>query len=97
MAGISDGVEASSSPSANASNQTEPKQTEGPPPAPKPIQFPGAFESQEYSVLSKLSVALNKGVTHDEGSFNICFWIYLVKNTGAGVVIRQVRGALASA
>jgi hypothetical protein len=83
-AGASNG--AAAQPPTSASDQTQAKQPE----APKPIQFPGAFESHEYSILSKLSVALNKGVTHDEGSFNICFWIYLVKNTGAGVVIRQV-------
>lgn len=62
---------------------------------PSRIQHPPGFlfAEDDYMPLERLSVALTKGSTQDEGSFTLCFWMYLLRTSTAGVVIRQVRMA----
>lgn len=48
------------------------------------------FEDDDYLTLDKLSVPLTQEVTQDDGSFTLCLWIYLVKTSKFGILIRQV-------
>ncbi|KAJ7555329.1 hypothetical protein O6H91_05G032600 [Diphasiastrum complanatum] len=50
-----------------------------------------ALENDDYMTLDKLSVPLTKENTHEEGSFTLCFWMYLLKSSKPGIVIRQGR------
>eukprot|EP00897_Mesotaenium_endlicherianum_P004748 jgi/Mesen1/4300/ME000022S03588 len=45
----------------------------------------------DYMLLERLSVALTSGTTHEQGTFTLCFWIYVMRTTTMGVVIRQGR------
>eukprot|EP01018_Ginkgo_biloba_P005386 Gb_27441 [translate_table: standard] len=48
------------------------------------------FGDDDYLTLDRLSVSLAKGATHDDGSFTLCLWIYLLKSSKGGIIIRQV-------
>lgn len=44
----------------------------------------------DYLTLDKFTVPLTEDVTQEDGSFTLCFWIYLVKSSKFGNVVRQV-------
>ena len=48
------------------------------------------FGDDDYLSLEKLSVRLEKESLNDDGTFTLCFWVYLLKSSKAGVLIRQV-------
>lgn len=49
------------------------------------------FGDDDYLPLEKLFMSLDKGYTHEEGRFTLCFWVYLLKSSKPGVLIRQVK------
>lgn len=48
------------------------------------------FGDDDYLSLEKLSVSLEKESVNDDGAFTLCFWVYLLKTSKTGVLIRQV-------
>lgn len=48
------------------------------------------FGDDDYLSLEKLSVRLEKESLNDDGTFTVCFWVYLLKSSKTGVLIRQV-------
>jgi hypothetical protein len=48
------------------------------------------FGDDDYLSLEKLLVRLEKESLNDDGTFTLCFWVYLLKSSKAGVLIRQV-------
>lgn len=48
------------------------------------------FGDDDYLSLEKLSVSLDKESLNDDGTFTLCFWVYLLKTSKTGVLIRQV-------
>lgn len=48
------------------------------------------FGDDDYLSLEKLSVSLEKESLNDDGTFTLCFWVYLLKSSKTGVLIRQV-------
>lgn len=49
------------------------------------------FGDDDYLSLEKLSVRLEKESLSDDGTFTVCFWVYLLKSSKTGVLIRQGR------
>ncbi|CAM6110682.1 unnamed protein product [Calypogeia fissa] len=50
------------------------------------------FGDVDYLPLEALSLTLNKdNLTESGSSFTLCFWIYLLKSSGPGLIIRQGR------
>lgn len=47
------------------------------------------FGDDDYLSLEKLLVRLEKESLNDDGTFTLCFWVYLLKSSKAGVLIRQ--------
>lgn len=48
------------------------------------------FGDDDYLPLDKFSVRLDRGVSSEEGTFTLCFWVYLLKCSKPGILIRQV-------
>lgn len=48
------------------------------------------FGDDDYLSLEKISVRLEKECLNEEGTFTLCFWVYLLKCSKTGVLIRQV-------
>lgn len=48
------------------------------------------FGDDDYLPLDKFSVGLDRGVSSEEGTFTLCFWVYLLKCSKPGILIRQV-------
>lgn len=47
------------------------------------------FGDDDYLSLEKLSLSLEKESLNDDGTFTLCFWVYLPKTNKTGVLIRQ--------
>ncbi|KAH9298411.1 hypothetical protein KI387_030093, partial [Taxus chinensis] len=53
-------------------------------------QTSAIFGDDDYLTLDRLFLTLTKDVTHSDGSFTLCMWIYLLKSSKGGIIISQV-------